>query len=675
MIGIGIDTGGTCTDAVIYDTDRKAVIAWTKTETTRQDLKCGIGKVLSSLPEDALGRCQMAALSTTLATNACVENRGGRGKLILLGVNSRVFFDTYSSYGFRSADDVMLVKCSIWKDISKCIEPDWKAFEEKLPDFLKDCDCVSIVQLYSADHNGAWEKKAAEYVAGVKDIPIVAGHTLFQDRNAIRRGAGALLNARLVPVVCEFMEAIQEIFSGKGLDLPEVIIRSDGSQMAGTFALERPVETLLSGPAASVIGAMELADKRDAFVIDMGGTTTDIAIIKNGLVRRSSEGISAGAWKTFVKGLYIDTFGLGGDTAIHYDFDGKVYLEDYRVMPLCLLASRYPYVEEELKLLSDEADQVRRHPFYIHEYLLLQKEPEPGDALSYSLEEQKLIQALGNGPLCLEKAAGLMGKDIYTADFSRLEEEGILLRAGLTPTDIMHIRRDYENYNRMASLYAAQFVTRCSAAGSLDNLCELVYDLVVKRLYENMVRILLTQETEYFRGKELDGQIKALINESYNLETGKAFSTGSLISYFFTTRACLIGVGAPAHLFIPRLAGLLHTDFCIPEYAPVANAVGAIASQMIAISTVSVKPGRESKTWIVLSEDQRKSFEDEEEAYRFAREAGREEVMKKAKAQGAIGRIRIQEEWSREEAESSYGPVWFADLLILTARGKIGEKI
>ena len=81
MKGIGIDTGGTCTDAVIYDFDSGTVLASAKTLTTHQDLKIGITEVLHLLPEELVRQCKEAALSTTLATNACVENRGGHGKL------------------------------------------------------------------------------------------------------------------------------------------------------------------------------------------------------------------------------------------------------------------------------------------------------------------------------------------------------------------------------------------------------------------------------------------------------------------------------------------------------------------------------------------------------------------------------------------------------------------
>ena len=86
MIGIGIDTGGTCTDAVIIDTTDHRVLSYGKTLTTKNDLKEGILKALSELDQELVKKARYLSLSTTLATNACVEGKGGRAKLVFFGV-------------------------------------------------------------------------------------------------------------------------------------------------------------------------------------------------------------------------------------------------------------------------------------------------------------------------------------------------------------------------------------------------------------------------------------------------------------------------------------------------------------------------------------------------------------------------------------------------------------
>ena len=663
MKGIGIDTGGTCTDAVIYDFETGEVLSEAKTLTTHHDLKIGIREVLRE--------CGQAALSTTLATNACVENLGGKGKIIFLGLSRKVFMETWRSYGFRSLNDILLVDCHILPDPAASEEPDWEALREKLPDFLKDCDCVSIVQLYAADHGGAYELKVEELIREYpqfQDMPVILGNTLFADLNAIRRGAGALLNARLVPVVCAFMAAIREVFTSMHLDVPITIIRSDGSQMSETFAAERPVETLLCGPAASVIGACTLSDTPNAIVVDMGGTTTDVAIVKNRVVKRAETGIQVGEWKTFVKGLYVDTFGLGGDTRVYYDRGGKIHLGKTRVQPLCTLASEYPQVLDELRKLDDSG---RLNVCPLHEFFILLKDIE-GDESGYFFNSEKaLCHTLKEGPLSYEEACRAMEKDIYTADFSRLESARVILRCGLTPTDFMHIRGDFNAYSTEASRLAAAFFVRSSEAETLEDLAQKAYDLVTERLYKNLVRILLTTECTPLSKKPFDAQMTDLINYAWQLADTGSRRSKSFLPRIFETRARLIGVGAPTHIFLPRVAKMLRTKAVLPEHASVANAVGAITGQVTAVVEVSLRPvaGDDYGNVIVVSRDHRKTFGSRTKALSFARKEGRRIVTDQAQKQGARGTLNIQEELFRNEAPMGYGMIWLGDTLRFTAAG------
>lgn len=671
MKGIGIDTGGTCTDAVIYDFGTGQVLSEAKTLTTHHDLKIGITEVLRKLPENLLRECEQAALSTTLATNACVENLGGKGKIIFLGVSRKVFMETWRSYGFRSLNDILLVDCRILPDPAASEEPDWEALRVKLPDFLGDCDCVSIVQLYAADHGGAYELKVQELIREYpqfQDMPVILGNTLFADLNAIRRGAGALLNARLVPVVCAFMAAIRDVFTAMELDVPITIIRSDGSQMSEAFAAERPVETLLCGPAASVIGACTLSDAPNAIVVDMGGTTTDIAIVKNRVVKRAETGIQVGDWKTFVKGLYVDTFGLGGDTRVYYDRGGKIHLGKTRVQPLCTLALEYPQVLEELKKLDDSG---RLNVCPLHEFFILLKDIEEDETGHFYNSEKALCRALKEGPLSFEAACRVMEKDIYTADFSRLESARVILRCGLTPTDFMHIRGDFTAFSTEASLHAAAFFVRSSEADTVEDLAQKSYDLVTERLYKNLIRILLTTECTPLSKKPFDKQMDELINFAWQLAGSGNSRKKGFLPRIFETRAKLVGVGAPTHIFLPRVAKMLRTQAILPQHASVANAVGAITGQVTAVTEVSLSPvtGDDYGNVIVVSRDHRRTFSSRTKALSFARKEGRRIAADQAQKQGARGILTIQEEHIRNDAPMGYGVIWLGDTLRFTASG------
>ena len=154
MIGIGIDTGGTYTDAVIYNLEKREIIAGAKSLTTREDLKKGIKKVIEKLPEEFIKETELLALSTTLATNTCVEDKGERAKLIFIGVSEKTFDEVGESYGIKNKEDVYFLDCTISSAKEKCTEPDWEKLKKDVPEIIKGCAGISIVQLFSKN----WEE-------------------------------------------------------------------------------------------------------------------------------------------------------------------------------------------------------------------------------------------------------------------------------------------------------------------------------------------------------------------------------------------------------------------------------------------------------------------------------------------------------------------------------------
>ncbi len=667
MIGIGIDTGGTCTDAVVYDMTEKKILAAAKSETTRHDLKVGIAAVLEKLPKEALAECGQVALSTTLATNACVENRGAGGKLIFLGVSRKVFDKTAASNGLTDEKDILLVDCTLNPDAELCTEPDWEALEAQLPEFLAGCQCAAIVQLYARELQGRYEEKTRDLIRRLtaegrigREIPVLLGRELFQERNVIRRGAGALLNARLIPVIYEFLTAVEQVFHSEGLQVPVTIIRSDGSQMSRDFAMERPVETLLCGPAASVIGASALTDCPEALIVDIGGTTTDIAIVKSSQPKLATGGIQVGSWKTLVKGVYVDTFGLGGDTAVHFRSNETVYLEQYRAIPLCSLASRFPSVLEKLQKM-DRAE--RFHTCWIYEFFVLVHMPEQPD--QYLPEEVRLMETLKNGPLSMEEAAEVMGRDLYNFSVDRLEQDGLILRSGLTPTDMMHLKGDYNAYCAEASLCAARIFCRSIRIPEPADLADQVYELVERRLYENLCRILMQNYGPLKASEDLEPQMQTLIDYAWDHSNTPDFAP------LFTTQSKLVGVGAPTHVFLPRVAERLRTEAVLPEYAGVANAIGAISSQVIVRETAEIQPqaNEGDDIFLVITSTARERVEGYDAAYELAKRLASEQAVKNARIQGAAGALTITEKLDHRAYKLRYGNTWLEDVLQITVTG------
>ncbi|MCL2831579.1 MAG: hydantoinase/oxoprolinase family protein [Treponema sp.] len=651
-LGIGIDTGGTYTDAVIYDFSENKLIAAAKALTTRQDLSIGILEALSALPADKLKLADFLSLSTTLATNACVEDRGGRAKLVFLGGDGKVINELGGKYGLPPAGEIHIQDSYTTFSGQAEREPDWDLLTKSIKEKFNNLDGAGIIELYAMKNNAVLEKKAASLFREIYPIPVVCGYELFSDLNSLQRAAGTLLNARLFPVIKEFLDAIKKAMAEREINARTVIVRSDCSLMSEEFACVRPVETLLSGPAASISGGNLLSDQKDCIIIDMGGTTTDIALVENGNPVMAEDGISVGKWKTFVKGFAVRTFGLGGDTAVHFD-DNGIYLEDYRVQPLCVAAAKYPAVTDRLREL---AQAHTKHSLFIYEHFILGSGIR--DSGRYTEDEKKFCKILENGPLPVREAAELMGSDIYNFNPQRLLAEGVVLKCGFTPTDVMHLKNDFSAYSAEASLMAAKHIA-FNTDISVEQLCGLVYDEVKRKLYFEICNMLLENHDRKFHKKTTEKETKYFIQKSY--EAALRGSPDRLLDFGFKTAYPLVGLGAPIRVFLDDVARLLGTTAIVPQHYEVANALGAVAGKIRASYTVEIRPdySRDGITGFkVFGFSGTGQFRTAAEAGTFAAaeaEAGaRAEIVKR----GGRGEPAITVEFNKHEGKTKNGSVY-----------------
>ncbi|MDO5116993.1 MAG: hydantoinase/oxoprolinase family protein [Eggerthellaceae bacterium] len=689
MIGIGIDTGGTYTDAVAYDMDKKEVIAKGKARTTKEDLSIGICAALDSLPVELLGEARQVVLSTTLATNACVEGKGGRARLVLVGTNESVLhrIDAPVRYGF-SYDDVRCIDVTGEFDGSSVVQPDWDAFIEENEDWLKEAQAFGIVEMNAARNGAVVERAGKKALAGKYHVPIIMASELVNKLNMMERGATAILNARLLPTIEDFLDSVERALRDRGVNASVSIVRSDGSLMGEEQTRQTPVETMVSGPAASVQGCCHLVGCDTALIVDMGGTTTDISLIEQGTPIKT-KGIRIGNWRTQIPGVYIDTFGLGGDSAVKIGSD-ELFLSERRVEPICMAASRWPELCESFKKLLDDGGMWVRRELY--EVLYLARDPQCLD--NYSKNEKRLIEVLRDGPMVIGDQKYFEPYDLGVGRIAeRLETEGIVMRCGLTPTDIMHIRGDFDAFDTHASELAATYVCKVverystwqrSADGKTDQkvfhlsaLCDDVYDLVKRKLFLNVVRILLEQQfPRAFANGVPTEVLKAFDTQwDYVKKSGRVpFNTKKpLIGLDFLATAPLIGVGAPTHIFLPDVAAALGTECIIPEHAEVANAIGAISARIIAQSSVIVAADwgpNGIKGYAVLLGDKRVYIKDRDAAENLACQHAKKDAEQKARQRGATGEIEITITWDEENSSASGVALLFKSIVTATARPK-----
>lgn len=667
--GIGIDTGGTYTDAVIYDFDQKKVLAKGKSPTTRNDLSLGIGRALDMLPEELTRRAELVALSTTLATNACVENRGGRAHLVLMGTNRKnlEWIGADKKYGI-DYDHVLCLDTRGSFDGTEVEHPDWERVMAENDAFFAQAQALSVAEL-NAVHNGAvCETAARDALKQRYDVPIVLASELVSGLNVIERGATAMLNARLLPVVEQFMQAVTRAIEARGLKALKMIVRSDGSLMSDELARSRPVETILSGPAASVMGSRALSDCGNCMIVDMGGTTTDISIVRGGAPQMSG-GIRIGGWRTQIRGVYIDTFGLGGDTRL-YTRDGQLKLDYRRVEPICALAQRCPRVKEDLKRLLENACP---HTKPLHEFLYLTHMPEHPE--HYTSYEQELIEKLSDGPQMIGGSA--LNK--YGLNSERLEQEGIVMRCGLTPTDIMHIRGDYSCFDAEAAQLAVRYFLRVLpdydvGEASRARFCEDVYTLVKKRLFENIARVFIESSYPEICKGGIDGQLQALIDRKWEMRD--VSRKDDFFSLSLDVPAALVGLGAPTHIFLPDVAAALGARCIIPEHSEVANAVGAIVADIRSRVKVEIRadytPGGLTR-YSVHAPGLHEVYEEYEDALTSARENAKRLAADEARRRGAMGELNIRLDVNAHVFQAADGvEVDLGTSVVATATGRMG---
>ncbi len=580
-IALGIDTGGTYTDAALVDHETGAVLAAAKALTTYHDLAVGIRNAAAAAfdREDVVpGDVRLVALSTTLATNASVEGRGSPICLLLIGYDQSLL----EQYGFERelvTPNVVHVRGGHDGAGDEVEALDEAAVRDAILAYRDQVEAFAISGYFGV-RNPAHERRAREMVRELTDLPVACGHELTSRLNSVRRATTVALNARLIPLLQELTLNVRRTLTDLGVDAPLMVVKGDGSLVRAEWAMQRPIETVLSGPAASVVGAWRLSGRRDVWVVDIGGTTTDIAMLQDGRPRISLEGAQVGQWRTMVEAVDVHTVGLGGDSevtiggAVSSDSDG-LSIGPRRVVPLCLLAAQYPQVLDELQR---QVAEEREHDL-VGQFVLARRRAKR----AISPDDRELLDCLADGPQSLIAlvAQGRYGF-LVRRQIERLVDQQLVLRAGFTPTDALHVLGRFRPWRVEASVCGARLLAK-QVGLSPQALCERVTAGVSDRVVRALVSKALGDE-----GVPPDWE-----GES----TARAFLTRALnvagessLDCQLTLRQPIAAIGAPVEVYAPPAAERLHTELIIPEHASVANALGAVVGGVVQQMRVLVQP-------------------------------------------------------------------------------------
>lgn len=632
-LGLGIDTGGTYTDTVIYDFDSSNILAEAKALTTKEELSLGIINSLKNALEHSNidpSNIQLVSLSTTLATNACVEDKGGRGTLILIGYDAKLLTKLRSQYGLPDTNEMILIPGGHNQQGQVIDTPDWDKLKALVIKNTSHTDAYGVVE-YWGIRNPEFEQEAKKKIRKWTGKPVVCASELSTEINSLRRASTTLLNAQLVTLIDDLLEAVKMGMSDIGIEAPIMVVKGDGTLMSESHAKERPVETLLSGPAASVVGGMNLSNCNDALILDIGGTTSDLAILRNGFTVLSEEGVDIGNWRTGTKAIKIKTIGLGGDSIISFDNKDNIIIGPRKAAPLSWLATKYPETKDILKEIKDAN---KWHTISLGEIYYLIQNP----TKDYLLvdDEINIIKALSSGPKSITALAEQTGTSIFTLKTESLERHGIIGKGALTPSDLMHINGDYNIWDTDSALYAAEIMANRLHI-SVSDLIDKVHEQIIHKLYNLIVKFLLNRNM-ISRKNRSASRHHSFSKDALSLIDISFSNPYNEIKMNITSPLTIIGIGAPTHIYIKDLAKALGTDAIISENASVANALGAITGTIVGEETVEIKPRYDSAGIDDYSCHSSGSYfetDDYDKAILWGKEIAKKNSIKKAKDMGA----------------------------------------
>jgi len=644
QLGLGIDTGGTYTDSVIINFETGKIIAKAKALTTRYDLSVGIANSIDNLGDFDSANIKLVSASTTLATNSIVEGKGARACLLGIGYDR----DTLYNYGLKDSFPIKVVRLvNGGHDIQGYeIAPlDVDALKKTILE-TKDVVDAYGVSAYGGVRNPEHEIKAKEMIEELAGLPVICGHDLTSNLNSIRRAITVAFNARLVPVIRELLTSIKSVLHKRGIDAPLMVVKGDGHIVSDEIAMERPVETVLSGPAASITGGSNLSGVDTGIVVDMGGTTTDIAIIRNGIPKVKIDGAIVGGWRTSIRAADIQTSGLGGDSHITLDRTGNVILSPQRVIPISLASSQYEEMLTELKQLA-----LREWTSYLvgpTDFLIRMKN---SDHYAMNQNERSIYEALGDRPMSSYSLAVKLDL-LHPALLNTvgLEEHGIIGRIGFTPTDLLHAEGTYSVWNDEAARLTTDIYARHSRM-EYDDFIAFVKNAVIDKLSTEIISKLMTDEIDdavYFDSKTSSFLLSKLLGKKMLPE----------LEVKTSVKMPIIAIGAPVTAYFPSVASQLGAELVVPKHAEVANAVGAITGSIIETVEVLIDPIYSPAglvCYTVHAPDEKVDLPDLISAVKYAENTAKRVAKERAIRAGAGKQVDVKIQRADETATPAQG--------------------
>ena len=463
-----------------------------------------------------------------------------------------------------------------------------------------------------------------------------------------------------------------------GLKCKLMVVKGDGTLLQADYARTRAVETVLSGPAASLNGAAFLAKYEDVMVADIGGTTTDISRLRGGVMQISKDGAVLGGWRTNVGAAHVRTFGLGGDSVVTVNrrgLKGGVSLGPRRALPLSLLSLQQPQILEVLRQQTKEPISQATHGHFVQAMVAADAVP---NWLSRS--ETKLLNRLtktGVAPL-----TDIAPTQVALGTVDKLITRDLMMLSCFTPTDALHVLGRFDKFDSRAAELGAWLLAHQKTGAGLplaDNEKEAA-QMVIDALTDQSAIALMDaamaddraadcRKTEKDARQIKSGQFKNDTEHndypvsSSNVLRGVLTDRQNWKKINSAPRAAveislklsipLVALGASAAAYFPAIANRLGAELSIPNHAEVAGAVGAAAGAVRQRAVVLITQPSEGVYRVHLSEGPQ-DIKSRNKALAMARGAAKTAAKARAKAAGASAELEVSVSETIDEV--SLGP-------------------
>jgi len=659
-LALGVDTGGTYTDAMLIR-DEREVVASAKALTTRHDLAVGIGAAVEAVLAASgvdVAEIGLASLSTTLATNALVEGQGGRVGLVYIGFRAA----DLQAHGLAEAlggDPALVISGGHSHAGSEAAALDHEALLAWL-ETDPGASAYAVASLF-ATRNPAHELAAAAMIREITGKPVSLSHHLSAKLNGPKRALTALLNARLIAMIARLIDRAEGKLRDLGVTAPLMVVRGDGALISAEQARERPIETILSGPAASIVGARWMTGADHALVSDIGGTTTDVAVLRNGRPAIDPQGARVGPWRTMVEAVAMRTFGLGGDSEVHVQdagLQGGVTLGPRRVVPVSLMA-----MEAGAAVHAALEEQLRASAPGEHDARFVRAVPGI-EAGGLGERETTLLGRIRDDIIPVGK---ILRSRMDSAALARLVRRGLVQVAGVTPSDASHVLGRQAGWDGEAARMALEVVAR-KRTGSGNRLAqgaEQLARMIVDRLtHQTSLALLETAFAEDDVEFDLPPEMLAahvLMQKGLDRHHG-------LVRLDSGLGVPVVGLGASAGCYYPAVGARLGCQMILPEHAGVANAIGAVVGRVTIRRGGTVTSPSEGKYRVHL-ESGPEDYAGSDAAMDALEAALSAEARAEAEAAGAVD-IHVTARREVKEAHAEARRVFLEAEIVVEASGR-----